>query len=453
MEEIPHSQREETTNEGLIRAIGTRGLALNIVNLVVGAGIFVLPGVVAVILGPAAVLAYFVCAVAVALVFLCFAEAGSRVSRSGGAYAYIEDAFGPFVGFISSILLWFGWGVLAQAAIGVALVETIAIAFPAMGSGVPRTLFFIVLYGTVGAINIVGVRSGARLAAFNTYAKLIPLAVLVFLGMSAVEMDNILIQDWPSLSEIGAGALILIFAFGGAEIALNAGGEIREPSKTVPRGLMLGLGFVFILYMAIHGVAQGVLGPDLAANTEAPLVATAERAIGDWGRKLLLIGMAVSMFGVITADLLSSPRVIFAAARDGLLPSFLGRVHPRFKTPFAAILVYITLACGFALSGTFKTLAVVGSGSLLILYLGTSLAVLQLRRSKSSTGIGVFRIPGGPVVPILSMFVVLWLLSSMTRQEAIGLIVLIFVAAILYVMMRLLKKRQTDTQQPEPAED
>ena len=116
-------------DEGLVRVIGTRALGLNIVNLVVGAGIFVLPGIVAAELGSAAILAYLVCSIAVALVFLCFAEIGSRVTRSGGAYAYIEDAFGPFAGFIAGVLFWFGWSVLADAAITVAMVEIIAIGF------------------------------------------------------------------------------------------------------------------------------------------------------------------------------------------------------------------------------------------------------------------------------------------------------------------------------------
>lgn len=130
-------------DEGLIRAIGTRTLALDIINMVVGAGIFVLPGIVAVDLGPAAVIAYGVCAGVISLVFVCFAEAGSRVSRSGGEYAYIEDAFGPFAGFLSSILLWFGVGVLGAAAIGVALFEMLTVVFAWLDGSVVRAVFFL----------------------------------------------------------------------------------------------------------------------------------------------------------------------------------------------------------------------------------------------------------------------------------------------------------------------
>ena len=120
------------SDEGLVRAIGPRALGLSIINLTVGGGIFVLPGLIAAQLGPAAILAYLACSVAVALVFLCFAEIGSRITRSGGAYAYIEDAFGPFAGFIASVLIWFGWSVLSDAAITVAMVETMAVALPTL---------------------------------------------------------------------------------------------------------------------------------------------------------------------------------------------------------------------------------------------------------------------------------------------------------------------------------
>ncbi len=124
-------------DEGLVRVIGTGALGLSVVNMVVGAGIFVLPGIVAVELGSAAILAYLICSVTVALVFLCFAEVGSRVSRSGGAYAYVEAAFGPFAGFIASILFWFGYSALADAAITVIMVDSMTVVFPILGESIP----------------------------------------------------------------------------------------------------------------------------------------------------------------------------------------------------------------------------------------------------------------------------------------------------------------------------
>ncbi|MDA1029644.1 MAG: amino acid permease [Bacteroidetes bacterium] len=436
----PSDLGTSVTEEGLLRAIGTRSLSLGIINMIIGAGIFVLPGIVASLLGPAAILAYLICSIAVALVFLCFAEAGSRVSRSGGAYAYIEEAFGPFAGFIAANLLWFGWGALANAAVAIALAEMLAAAFPLFANSAVKSAFLVALFGGLAWINIIGVKSGARFASINTYGKLIPLAVLVVFGAFFVQWDHIVITSMPSMDNLGAGTLLLVFAFGGAEIALNSGGEIKNPERTVPLALLIGIGIVFVLYLSIQTVAQGVLGGDLLNHLEAPLVATAERAFGPWGKTFLLIGAGISLIGVSGGHILSNPRALFAAARDGLLPKKLAEVHPKYKTPAMAIAVYSVLACGFALSGSFKTLAIVSSGSVLLLYLGTSLAVLKLRRDGQSSDKQLFVLPFGPVIPLLSSAVVVWLLSNMTADEAIGLGILVASASVLFVVQRIVRK-------------
>lgn len=124
----------QNTDEGLVRGIGIWALGASIINMVVGAGIFVLPGVVAAQIAPAALMAYLVCAVLVGLVFLCYAEVGSRVTRSGGSYAYVEDAFGPFAGFVVFTLLWLGFSVFSDAALAVAMTDALTlILFVAFG--------------------------------------------------------------------------------------------------------------------------------------------------------------------------------------------------------------------------------------------------------------------------------------------------------------------------------
>lgn len=426
----------DVTNEGLVRVMGVRALSLGIVNMIVGAGIFVLPGRIAELLGPAAIIAYFICSVAVALVFLCFAEAGSRVTRSGGTYAYIEDAFGPYPGFLSSVLLWFGWGILSNAAVAIAFAELVAIALPSMGEVVPRSILIISLFAVLAWVNIRGVKWGVRFSTFNTYGKLVPLFLLAIFGAFFVQWDNLVIETMPSLSNLGAGTLMLVFAFGGGELALNAGGEVKDPLRTVPLSLFYGISLVFVLYLAIQGVAQGVMGPDLLDNMEAPLVATAERAWGGWARTFMMIGAGVSILGVTSGHVLNHPRAVFASARDGLLPKGLASVHPRYHTPHMAVIFCSVLACGFALTGAFKTLAIVSSGSLLLLYLGCSLAVLKLRRMNPNPEGPVFTVPGGPTVPIASSLVVLWLLSNMTQAEFMGLGALLAVSSIGFLVLR-----------------
>ena len=421
-------------DEGLVRVIGTGALGLSVVNMVVGAGIFVMPGLVAAVIGPAAILAYLICSVTVALVFLCFAEVGSRVSRSGGAYAYVEEAFGPFVGFIASILFWFGFSALADAAITVIMVDSIAIVVPILGESIPRAVFIIALLTFLATVNIRGVKAGVRLYIFNTLAKLVPLLLLVGAGLFVINIDYLAIPEWPSAASIGASTILLFYAFNGAESALNASGEIQNPSKTVPLGLLLGLGGILLLYVGLQTVAQGVLGPELANDTEAPLVAVATAVFGDWGGKMLIAGVVISIYSNLSGDMLGGPRVVFASSLDNNLPRFLGKVHPKYKTPHIAIVFFAVVIGVFALSGTFKYLAVVATGSLLLVDLGVILAVLRLRQRDGLPKDGEFRLPFGPVIPLLSCAIVGWLLLQVPLNEAATIVTLVGACAVIYAI-------------------
>ena len=425
---------DRVQNEGLVRVIGTGALGLSVVNMVIGAGIFALPGLVAVELGSAAILAYLICSVTVALVFLCFAEVGSRVSRSGGAYAYVEEAFGPFVGFIASVLFWFGWSALADAAITVVMVDSLAIVFPILSEFFPRAVFIVGVLTFLAVVNVRGVKAGVRLYIFNTLAKLVPLLLLLGAGLFMIDFENLVIPEWPSAASIGAGTILLFYAFSGAESALNASGEIKKPAKTVPLGLLLGLSGVLFLYVGLQTVAQGVLGPELADNTEAPLVAVATAVFGEWGGKMLVAGAVISIYSALSGDMLGGPRIVFASSLDDNLPRFLGKVHPKYKTPHIAIIFYAIVIGAFALSGTFMYLAVVATGSLLLVDVGVSLAVLRLRQRDGLPKDGEFRLPFGPVIPLLSCAIVGWLLLQMPFDEAVSVAVMVAACVAFYAI-------------------
>ena len=128
-----------------------------------------------------------------------------------------------------------------------------------------------------------------------------------------------------------------------------------------------------ILYIGLQTVAQGVLGPELANQTEAPLAAAAVEVFGGWGGRMLLAGVVISIYGAVSGDMLGAPRVIFASALDDNLPRFLSKVHPKYKTPHVAVIFFAAVVCAFALSGTFRYLAVFATGSLLLIDLGVDL--------------------------------------------------------------------------------
>lgn len=423
---------ERTAHPSLVRAIGPFTLAASAVNCVVGAGIFALPALVAARLGPAAVLAYVLCGALVALVLTCFAEVGSQVTRSGGAIAYVEEAFGPLAGWLTWVALAVCWNVAADAAIAHVMLDALASFAPALRGGVVRALAIVALFAALAAINVAGVRQGARLVVATTLAKLAPLALLVVAGAFAIDARNLAWTAWPSASALGAASLVLFFAFAGAESALTASGEIDEPARTVPRGLLAAVLTLVALFVSLQATAQGVLGDALATSSDAPLAALAERLAGPVGRSGIVVATALAVFGAIAGDMVGVPRAFLAAAESGLLPSALRRVHPRHRTPWVAIVTFAALTTALALTGSFAPLAVLSSVSLLLVYLGVALAALRLRGRPRPPG--AFRAPGGPLVPVLAAGAVLWLLAQSTRREAATMAAVLTAAAAYYAV-------------------
>ena len=430
----PFSSRVDDVEEGLVRGISGRSLTANIVNQTVGSGIFVLPAAVAAILGPASVLGYVACALVIGLLGLCFAELGSRVARSGGTYAYVEAAFGPFVGFLAGILLWFGGDVISGAAIAVVMVDAVTAALGLEVGGIVRAVLLVVLLASLAIANVRGVRTGARLVEVVTAAKLAPLLLVVVVGLFQSAPRNLVWSGVPSIHDIARAAFILVFAFTGTETALTASGEVQDPTRTIPRAIFSGLVIVTGLYIGVHLAAQGILGPALASEQHAPLAAAAGRASGEVGRQVLLAGTVISAFGFLTGNILAAPRMLFAFARDGVVPSRFGAIHPRYRTPYVAIATHATLACAFALTGTFRALAALSVVPTLLVLLGCCLATLILRRRDVRARSEPFRIPAGPVVPVAATGFVLWLLSSAARGEVLVVAAILTIATAFYAL-------------------
>lgn len=407
------------------------------INYMIGAGIFVLPAAVAARVGGAALVVYVICAIAMAAIVLCFADAGSRVSLSGGTYAYAEIAFGPYIGFVVATSLWFGSTILASAAVANVFVDTIAQISPRMAGPVFRNGTLILMYAALAAINIRGVKIGSGVVQTVTAAKLTPLLILIGVGFFAISANNLTWPGMPGAGELARTSVILIFAFLGIESALTPSGEVRDPARTVPAAIFVALAVVTLMYMSLQVVAQGVLGAELATNTTAPLAETARRVLGSGGQLLVIIGAAISTFGYVAGDMLAAPRGIYALGRDGLLPGAIGAVHPRYRTPHVAILVHAALCLGFALSGTFEKLAVLAVIATLIVYLICCLATIQLqRRNIRDEGAIPFNVPGGPVIPVIASGIVIWLMTASTRQEVLAMSAMLVAESLLYLLMR-----------------
>jgi amino acid transporter len=431
---------ESRRDAGLVRAVGPWGLAASVINVVVGSAIFVVPAALAANIGPYAPFAILLCAVAVGCVAICFAEGGSRIASSGGVYSSVEAAFGPLTGYVAGTMLWVS-DVLSAGGIAVALADICVSLLPAPFRTVAHALIVVGTIGGIAFINIGGVNRGIRLVNGTTLLKLAALGIFVAVGATAVHAQNF--HQSVALTDSGLGrALILaLFAFMGMETPLAASGEVKDPSRTIPRALALAMVLVTLLYVAIQVIAQGVLGPALATSA-APL-SDAMARISPSMRLLMLAGAAMSMFGYLTSDMLGSPRILFAFARDGLLPRVLGRVQARSRAPHVAIACYATMAVVLALTGTFSELAVLSALANAPFYIVGCAASWQLMRrgvARAGTPLNFRWLPVAMTVGIFSM---LALIAFASRAEILGLCALIAISIIVYLVQTRIAQGRT----------
>ena len=418
---------------GLLRAVGPWTLTASTVCNVVGAGIFAVPGALAANVGPYAPLALLVCALAVGSVAICFAEGGSRIASSGGSYAYVAAAFGPLAGFLAGTLSWFG-NILACGGVAAALADVAVSLLPGPWKSPAHALVIVAVIGGIAWVNVGGVARGMRLVSAATLVKLIPLAIFVIVGATAIRSENFAQSVTLSTSGLGRALILALFAFTGMETSLAASGEVAQPARTIPRALMWSMLIVTALYVAIQVVAQGILGPALAAST-VPL-ADAMGRISPALRLLMLAGAAISMFGLMSIELLGGPRILFAFARDGLLPAPLGRVHARNHVPHVAIICHALIAVVLALTGTFAELAVLSTLAVAPLYIGGSVAAWRLaRRGAAQAGTPLeFRWLGGAM--IVASVSMLALIALASRAEITGLLVVMAASVLGYLLLR-----------------
>jgi amino acid transporter len=422
-----------SSEASLVRVLGVRQLTAAIVNTTVGAGIFVIPALVSQGLGAAAPLAFLLCAGIMACVMTSVAMSGSRVSITGGIYAYVEAAFGPYVAFLAGVLQWLSC-LLAVAGVASALLDQLSVLSSGAATKAVQVTALAVILAGLAWVNARGVRPGTRLVEAITVAKLVPLLVFTSVGVFFVDGAAIAWPGLPPGDAIGRSVLLLIFAYAGVEVALAPSGEVRDPARTVPRAVFLALAVTTGLYIAIQLVAQGVSGPALAQETDAPLASAAGRFLGPAGVTLLLVGALCSMFGYVCGDMLSTPRSLYALARDGFLPRMFARIDPVTRTPSVAIWTHAALVLALATTNTFQTLAIIGTVALLILYAQACAAALELARRNVRTGGAPFAPRGAWIGPVAGLPLMLWILSTATTAELGVTAAVLAVSTVVYAI-------------------
>jgi amino acid transporter len=332
--------------------------------------------------------------------------------------------------------------VFAVAGVVNVFVNSIAGLAPLLGNSIIRVVVIALVYGTLVAINVRGVREGAGAVTVVTLAKLLPILLFLCVGIFFIHPANIGWSAWPGSKSLGDSVVLLMFAFVGIEVALIPSGEVKDPARTVPRAAYLALVATTIIYIMIQLVAQGTLGVELANYKDAPLAEAAAKFLGSAGRTILLAGATISAFGFVTSDILSSPRMIFAFGRDGALPAWFAHVHPRYRSPDVAIITYAVLAFALSVTGTFEQLAVLSNVAVLLMYLLCCAACWFLVQRDVRTDGQPFNFPGLKIVPALAIIAIIWILAHATLWEfAVNGIVLL-VTSVLYFLRAKFRSTQ-----------
>jgi amino acid transporter len=421
-------------SEPLERQLSGLAVWLLVINGVLGAGIFGLPGEAARLAGSFSPWVFVLCAAVMLPVMLSFAELASRFESTGGPVRYVGSVFGPAAGFLA------GWAtylarLTAFSANAVLLVNAVGYFWSGADDPGMRTVLLFVVCAGLTTVTVLGTRNAMGSLALLTALKLLPLVGLVILGL--VRMPQAMLQSvqsgLPPDSDLGAAVLLVFYAFVGFESGLVPAGEASNPRRDIPRALLWSIAMVAVLYFGLQAVSLAAL-PGLA-GTKRPLVEVGGQLLGHAGAVLMTAGLVASVGGNLSGTLFSAPRITYALGLDGSLPASFARVSPRFGTPAVSIVVFGVAAFLLAARGSFVWLAGLSVLTRVLIYVGCFATLPALRRRHDDAP-GVLRLPGGLLVPAIAVLICLALLTQVKPRDYLVTGALLALGAVLFALAR-----------------
>lgn len=431
------------TSSTLKRELGRWDLTAIGINMVIGAGVFLVPSEVAAQVGRWGPAVYLALGFFSLLVGLCFAEVGSRFEGTGGPYLYTQAAFGRFAAFEVGWMYWFT-RVAAQASVTNGLILALGFYWPWMRMGMPRLLLLTVVTAAFAAINVWGVRQAARMVDFFTIGKLLPLLLFIGVGIFFIRPQYLVPAGPVPWSHLPAAMLVLLFIFSGYEVIAVPAGESKNPRRHVPFAVVATILAVTAVNTLVHIVAMGTLVT--LASSVTPLADAALLFMGAAGALMMGLGSVVSIMGNTAGQILTSSRMLFALAENGDLPAFFGKIHRTFRTPANAIIFSSAAALILALSGSFEELAAASAMARLLVYLSVCGSTLILRRRKFDQDLDPpgFRLPFGPLIPSLALVFSASMLLGVGKEEFIvGMAALLLGAILFLISTRILQRKNS----------
>jgi basic amino acid/polyamine antiporter, APA family len=432
--DFPSTDHVSAPKPSLARQLGLFDVTMLVMGGIVGSGIFINPYVVAQrVHTPALILAAWILGgvVGVGGAFI-WAELAARLPEVGGQYAYLREAYHPAVAFL------YGWVLLLVIQTGgmAAVSITFAKYFVEL-TGVQARDWIVATAALVilTLINCFGVKTGGRTQSALMVIKIVAISALVIAGLAFtgrhVTVTTATAREW-SLSSFGAAMVPVLFAYGGWQTANFVAAEVQEPRKNLPRGLLLGVLGVVVLYLGVNWVCLRSLSPQALAATNTPATAVMRMALGQRGAMFIAAAIAISTLGFLSQSILTAPRVYFAMAEDGLFFRAIAWLDPRTRVPVVAIVLQSVWTMVIALSGRYEQILnyVISMDFLFFGLTATTIFVFRRRAAQGEVSAkNDYRVPGHPVSTVMFVAICWWVVANTVyrypQNSLIGFVLLV----------------------------
>lgn len=421
--------------------LGFWSIVLLGINGIIGSGIFLLPNKAVDLIGPASLLVMIFDMFLVLAITFCFAEASGLFKDNGGAYIYAKEAFGDFIGYEVGFLTWMT-RVIAFSTMGVGFATALAGIMPSLADDFMKNVIVTVIFAILAGVNLFGVPLYKIVQNVATIAKLIPFVLFIGIGIFFIEPSNFT-PLFPggeyTPGTFGAAAVMLFFAFTGFESIAVAAAEMENPQKNLPRATIITIFVVAAIYVLLLAVAIGIMGYELA-DTTVPVQEAFGRVAGSFGTAVIAAGTLISIGSLCIGSSFVTPHSCLALAEQKMLPQFIA-ARNRYGAPYWAIIISTVIAALIAYTGSFTYLASISVVSRFSQYIPTCLSIPVFRK-KMPDAPRAFKIPGGPVIPVVAVLVSVWLLAQATMQQLVMGLGAAFIAVPFYYFVHKKKSER-----------
>ncbi|MEH6888787.1 amino acid permease [Bacillus sp. JJ864] len=393
-----------------------------VVGTIIGSGVFMKPGKVLDYAGSSnmAIFAWVVGGILTLASGLTVAEIGAQIPKNGGLYTYLEEIYGKFWGYLS------GW--MQTLVYGPAIIGTLGLYFSSLLLNffhIDKVWNLPIAIGTVvflGVVNSIGTKYGGIVQTVTTIGKMIPIVLIIVMGFWKGNSDvfNVVVPESANQS-IGMAILATLFAYDGWILLASIGGEMKNPTKLLPKALTVGILVVTAAYVLINMALLNVLpAPQIVTLSENATATAADMLLGQYGGKLISIGVIVSIFGCLNGKILTFPRIPVSMAERGQLPfsKFISKINDKFQTPANAIFVEILLGIILMLISDPNELSEISVFIIYIFYVMTFIGVFILRKRNAGQK-REYSVPLYPIVPALAILGSLFVIGSAIINDPI----------------------------------